>query len=152
MIVRVCKPLGVYDAIDISTPFCHNILCGHTDRPTYGINDRSIPRALTLCYIDRQRRAKNGKEVMRKVIWEEPRRKSPLLTMRRPNSPPKLLLPLRRSQLHLKHPSIDRPYSPSQTASGPTQPFCHNTLRTERRRERQTDRHVPSHKPLTLAR
>jgi len=29
---------------------------------------------------------------------------------------------------HLIHPSLDQPYSPSQTASGSNQPFCHNTL------------------------
>ena len=29
---------------------------------------------------------------------------------------------------HLIHPSLDRPHSPSQTVSGSTQPFCHNTL------------------------
>jgi len=31
---------------------CHITLSGHTDRPTHVINDRSIPWAFTLCYID----------------------------------------------------------------------------------------------------
>ena len=50
------------------------------------------------------------------------------------NLPPKLPLPLRRLPLHLIHPSLNRPYSPSQMASGSYQPFCHSTL------SRQTDR------------
>ena len=34
---------------------------------------------------------------------------------------------------HLIHPSLDRPLSSPQTASGSNQPFCHNTLlRTDR--------------------
>jgi len=39
-------------------PFWHNTLSGQTDRPTHGIRDRSIPRALTFYYIDSERRAK----------------------------------------------------------------------------------------------
>jgi len=43
---------------------------------------------------------------------------------------------------HLIHPSIDRPHSPSQTASGSNQLFCHNTLsgQTDRQTYAQTDR------------
>ena len=37
---------------------------------------------------------------------------------------------------HLINPSLDRPNSPSQTASGSVQPFCHNTL------SGQTDRQM----------
>jgi len=39
----------------------------------------------------------------------------------------------------LIHPSLDRPNSPSQTASGSNQSFCHNTL------SEQTDRHTHTH-------
>ena len=42
-------------------PFCHSTLSGsdrQTDRTTDGIGDNSIPRALTLCFIDSERRAK----------------------------------------------------------------------------------------------
>jgi len=40
---------------------------------------------------------------------------------------------------HLIHQSLDRPHSPSQTASGSNQPFCHITL------SGQTDRHTHTH-------
>jgi len=39
---------------------------------------------------------------------------------------------------HLIHPSFDRPHSPSQTASGSNQPFCHSRAYTFP--DRQTDR------------
>jgi len=42
--------------------------------------------------------------------------------------------------IHLIHPSVDRPHSPSQTASGSNQQFCHNTLSGET--DRQTDRQI----------
>jgi len=39
---------------------------------------------------------------------------------------------------HLMHPSQDQPHSPSQMASGSTQPFCHRSLSEQT--ERQTDK------------
>ena len=51
---------------------------------------------------------------------------------------PKTAPSLRRSPPHLIHPSLDRPNSPSQTASGSNQPFCHSTLSGQI--DRQTDR------------
>ena len=41
---------------------------------------------------------------------------------------------------HLIHPSLDRPLSPPQTASGSNQTFCHSTL--FRQTDRPTDRHT----------
>jgi len=55
-----------------------------------------------------------------------------------PNSPPKLLLPLRQSWPHLIHPYLDRPHSPSPMSSRSTQLFCHNTFC--RQNDRLTDR------------
>jgi len=54
---------------------------------------------------------------------------------------PKLPLPFDNNRPHLIHPSFDRPHSPSQTAFGSTQPFCHSTLsgHTETNRHRPTD-------------
>jgi len=40
---------------------------------------------------------------------------------------------------HLIHPSLDWPHSPSQTASGYNQPFCHNTLSGQTYGDRHTD-------------
>jgi len=45
--------------------------------------------------------------------------------------------PFRRSPPHLIHPSLDRPHSLPQTASGSNQPFCHSTLSGQS--HRQTD-------------
>jgi len=44
--------------------------------------------------------------------------------------------------LHLIHLSLDRPHSPSQTAPGSNQPFCHSTLsgQTDRPSDTQTHR------------
>jgi len=46
-------------------PFCHSTLSGHTnrhtDRPTHGIGDKSIPTALTLYYTDSEQCTNNGK-------------------------------------------------------------------------------------------
>jgi len=39
-------------------PFCHNTLSGPTDQPTDGIGESSVPRALTLYCVDRERHAK----------------------------------------------------------------------------------------------
>jgi len=63
------------------------------------------------------------------------------LTSFRPHLPPKLLFPLRRSLPHLIHPSLDRLYSPPQTASRSNQPFCHSTPsgQTDSPTDRQTD-------------
>jgi len=41
-------------------------------------------------------------------------------------------LPFDDNHLHLIHPSLDRPYSPPQTASGSIQPFCHSTISGQR--------------------
>ena len=40
---------------------------------------------------------------------------------------PKPFFPLRHIDLHLIHPSLDRPQSPPQSASRSNQPFCHST-------------------------
>ena len=40
----------------------------------------------------------------------------------------------------LIHPSLDRPHSPPQTISGSNQPFCRNTLQTDRQMDKQTNR------------
>jgi len=48
--------------------------------------------------------------------------------MGRPKFTPKTALPFDDHHLHLIHPSLDRPHSPFQTASGSNQPFCHSTL------------------------
>jgi len=45
-----------------------------------------------------------------------------------PNSPPKLPLDFDDNHPNLIHPSLNRLHSPSQTASGSNQPFCHNTF------------------------
>ena len=50
------------------------------------------------------------------------------------------------------HPSVYRPHSPSQTASGPSQPFCHSTL--SRQTNTQTDSAIGDRSvrsPCTLA-
>jgi len=56
-----------------------------------------------------------------------------------PNSPPKLPLSFDDHHQNLIHPFLDRPHSPSQTASGSNQPFRHNTLsgQTDRWARRQ---------------
>ena len=51
-----------------------------------------------------------------------------LATMGRSTFTPKLSLPIGNHHLHLIHPPLDRDHSPSQSASGSNQPFCHNTL------------------------
>ena len=53
----------------------------------------------------------------------------------------KSLFPLGYVDPRLIHPYLHRPHSPSQTASGSSQPFCHNTL------PGQTDRHRHTHGP-----
>jgi len=50
---------------------------------------------------------------------------------------------------HLIHPSLNRPHTPSQTASRSTQPFFHNIL--SRQTDRQTDRLIDTHTDRTLA-
>ena len=54
--------------------------------------------------------------------------------------PQNCLFPFDDHHPHLIHPSLDRPHSPTRTASGSYQPFCHNTLRTDR----QTDTDRPT--------
>jgi len=58
-IPRPTPPSPPQTASRSNQPFCHNTLSGHrhTHRPTHGIGDWSISRALTLCYIDNERRA-----------------------------------------------------------------------------------------------
>jgi len=69
------------------------------------------------------------------------RTKSALVTMRRPKFTPKNCpFPFDDNHRHLIHPSLDRPHSLSQTASGSNQPFCHNTLRTDRPTDRWSRR------------
>jgi len=55
-----------------------------------------------------------------------------------PQVHPKTAPSLRRWPPHLIHRSIDRPNSPSQTASEYNQPFCHSTLFGQT--DRQTDK------------
>jgi len=57
------------------------------------------------------------------------------------NSPRNSFLPFVNHHPHLIHPSLDRPHSPSKTASGSYQPFCHSTLSglTDRHTHRPTD-------------
>jgi len=56
-----------------------------------------------------------------------------------PNLPLKLPLPFDDHHPHLIHPSLIRPHLPFQTASGPNQPFCHNTLSGHTYTDRHTD-------------
>ena len=46
-------------------------------------------------------------------------------------------LPLEARGPHLIHQFLGWPHSPPQMASGSYQPFCHNTLRTDRQTDRQ---------------
>ena len=101
------------------------------------------------------------KQVLPKVIWEQPCHKVPIRYFGWPQFTPKTA----PSALMIMTPS-NTPI-PQQTpptilmASGFSQPFCHNTLckQTDRQTNRQTDRetrdppnrHVPTHKPLMLA-
>ena len=93
------------------------------------------------------------KQVLPKVILEEPRHKVPIGYNGTPqihpqNCPSTITTP--------SNTSIPRP-TPLiiPTTSGSTQPFCHNTLygQTDRPTDQQTDKlpDGPSHKPLTLA-
>jgi len=66
------------------------------------------------------------------------------------NSPTKLPLPLRRL-LPPSNTPIPRPtHSPSQTASGSSQPFFHSTLDTHRQSDRPTDGISNRYTPLAL--
>jgi len=75
-----------------------------------------------------------------KIIWEEHvavpigYNGTPHIHIYLQNCP----FPFDNNHLHLIHPSLDRPHSPSQTASGSSQPFCHSTL------AEQTDRQMVS--------
>ena len=55
-----------------------------------------------------------------------------------PNSPKNWLFPFNDDHPYLRHPSLDQPHSPSQTAFGSKQPFFHNTFC--RQTDRPTDR------------
>jgi len=57
-----------------------------------------------------------------------------------PNSPPKLPFLLDDHHPYLIHPSLNRFHSPSQTASGSAQPFCHSTLSGPTDTQTQTNR------------
>jgi len=63
--------------------------------------------------------------------------KSPLVTMGCPIFSPQMPIPFDDLHLHLIHQSFERRHSPSQTASGSNQPFCHNSSTTQV--DRQTD-------------
>ena len=69
---------------------------------------------------------------------------SPLVTVGRPKFPPKPAASLWRSPPHLIYPSLDRPHSPSQTASWSNQSFFHRspTGQTDRQTERWSRRQV----------
>jgi len=72
---------------------------------------------------------------------------SQLIAMGRPKFTPKTA-PLHFNDNHPSNtPILDRPHSPSQTASGSIQPFCHSTLsrQTDRQSDRQTDRPTDRH-------
>ena len=58
--------------------------------------------------------------------------------------PPETAIPLGYVDPCLIHPSLDRPHSPSQTASGSNQPFCHNTIsgQTSTQTDTQSDRQM----------
>ena len=73
--------------------------------------------------------------------------KSPLVIMwDAPNSPPKLPTPsLPFDDHHPSNKSFDRPHSPSQTASGSNQQFCHNFP------DRQTDRQTHTDQQMVQA-
>jgi len=79
-----------------------------------------------------------NQQVSPKVIWKSRVAKSPISYSGTPQIHPKTAPSLRRSPPHLIHPSLDRTYSPPQTASGSTHPFCHSTLSGPT--DRQTDR------------
>ena len=92
-----------------------------------------------------------GKQVLSKVIWEErialtqlrKRVPTPIVyngTLQIHPKLPKLLIPPQRSPPNLIHPSLDRPHSPSQTASTSNQPFCHSTLSGPTDKQTHTDR------------
>ena len=66
--------------------------------------------------------------------------KSSLVTMGRPNSPQSSPFPFDDHHLRLINLSLDRPQSPSQTASGSNQPFCHSTVSGPT--DQLTDRHT----------
>jgi len=70
--------------------------------------------------------------------------------MGRCNSPPKLPFPFDHNRPHLIHLSLDRSHSPSQTASGSNQPFCHSTLLGHRQTDRLTDGIGDRSTPLAL--
>jgi len=72
------------------------------------------------------------------AIFAQLRNKVPVGYNGMPQIHPKLPLSFENYHPHLIHPSLERPHSPSQTASGSTQLFCHNTLSGQT--DRQTDR------------
>jgi len=47
---------------------------------------------------------------------------------------------------HLIHPSLDHPHSPSQTASGSNQPFCHSTFSGQIDRQIDTKAHTQTNR------
>jgi len=79
------------------------------------------------------------KQVLLEVIWKE-RVAVPIGYNRMPHVYPKTAPSLRGSPPLSNIPSLDRPHSPSQTASGSNQPFCHNTLSSQT--DQQTDRTI----------
>ena len=120
------------------------VVCHQTDRPTHGISGMSIPRdsksRSRLIVSDAANNNLKSQSSFERAV-------SPPLTQRIPwlqRDAPHLLtkMPLPFDDLpHLIHPSLDRPYSPTQTASRSNQPFCHSTTfgQSDRQTERPTD-------------
>jgi len=84
------------------------------------------------------------KQVLPKVIWEQHDSLTQLCNKvlsgynGTPQIHPQNCPSPSTTTTHLIHPSLDRPHSPPQTASGSNHPFRHNTL--YRQTDRQTDR------------
>jgi len=87
------------------------------------------------------------KQVLPKVIWEELRRKVPLVTMGRlaPNSTRKLPLPFDDNHFHLIHPSSTDPTHHPKQHRDPISRLPQYTFRTDRQTDRPTDTHRPIH-------
>ena len=91
-----------------------------------------------------------------KVIWEQRValaqlcNEVPIAYSGTPHIYPKTAHSLRRSPPHLINPSLDRPYSSPQTASGSNQLFCRSTLSGQRHRPTDGTGDKPVPRALTL--